>query len=64
MKDVFTKILLKYSLRNYRVTLLPNPKTTKNGADTIAYKTVQLRITLPAKYKNLAPLDLFKSQAL
>ena len=42
MKDVFTKRLLKYNLRNCRVTLLPNPKTKKYRTDTIAYKTAQI----------------------
>ena len=42
MKDVFTKRLLKYNLRNCRVTLLPNPKTKKYSTDTIAYKAAQI----------------------
>ena len=62
MKEVFTKRLLKYNLRNCRATLLPNPKTKKYGPDTIAYKAVQLWSTLPTRYKNLSLLDLFKSE--
>ena len=42
MKEVFTKSLFKYNLRNCRATLLLNPKTKKYGTDTIAYKAVQL----------------------
>ena len=41
-KEAFTKILLKYNLRNCRATLLPNPKTKKYGTDAIAYKAAQL----------------------
>ena len=42
IKEVFTKRLLKYNLRNCRVTLLPNPKTKKYSTDTIAYKAAQI----------------------
>ena len=42
MKEVFTRRLLKYNLRNCRVTLLQNPKTKIYGNDTIAYKAAQL----------------------
>ena len=46
MKEVFTKRLLKYNLRNCRATLLPNPKTKKYGTDTIAYKAAQRGIKI------------------
>ena len=49
MKEVFTKRILKYSLRNCRQTLLPNPKTKKYGTDTVAYKASQLWSTLPKR---------------
>ena len=62
MKEVLTKRLLMYNLRNCRATLLPNPKTKKYGTDTIAYKAAQLWITLPKRYKNFPSLDLFKSE--
>ena len=62
MKEVFTKVILKNNLRNCRVTLLPNPKTKKYGADTIAYKAVHLWNTPPTRHGNLLPLDLFKSE--
>ena len=62
MKEVFTKRLLKYNLRNYRVTLLPNPKTQKYGTDTVVYNSAQLWSTLPTRYKHLPSLDLFKSE--
>ena len=62
MKEVFTKRILKYNLRSCRVTLLPSPKTKKYGTDTVAYEAVQLWRTLPAKYKNISLLDLFKSE--
>ena len=62
MKEVFTKRILKYNLRNCRENLLPNPKTKKYGTDTIAYKASQLWSTLPTRYKNLPSLDLFKSE--
>ena len=62
MKEVFTKRLLKYNLRNYRATLLRNPKTKKYGTYTIAYKAAQLWSKLPKRYKNLSSLDLFKSE--
>ena len=42
MKDVFTKNILKYNLRNRRVKFLPNPKIKKYGTDAVAYKTAQL----------------------
>ena len=51
MKEVFTKRILKYNLRNCRETLLPNPKTKKYGTNTVAYKASQLWSTLPTKYK-------------
>ena len=60
MKEVFTKRLLKYSLRNCRATLLRNPET--KGTGTIAYKPAQLWSTLPPRYKKLPSLDLFKSE--
>ena len=60
MKEVFTKRLLRYTLRNCRATLLPNPKTKKYCIDTIAYKAAQLWSALPARYKNLPSLGLFK----
>ena len=60
MKEVFTKNILKYNLRNRRVKFLPNPKIKKYGTDAVAYKTAQLWITLLARYKNLSLLDLFK----
>ena len=41
MKEILTKRLLNYKLRNCTVTLLPNPKTKKHGTDTIASKAVQ-----------------------
>ena len=41
MKEVFTKIFLKYKLSSCRVTLLPNPKTKKYGTDTVAYISVR-----------------------
>ena len=53
MKEVFTKRILKYNLRNCRENLLPNPKTKKYGTDTVAYKASQLWSTLPTRYKNL-----------
>ena len=62
MKEALTKRLLKYNLRNRRVTLLPNLKTKKYGTDTIAYKAAQLWSTLRARYKNLPSIDLFKSK--
>ena len=62
MKEVLTKRLLMYNLRNCRATLLPNPKTKKYGTDTIAYQAAQLWITLPKRYKNFPSLDLFKSE--
>ena len=62
MKEVFTKRILKYNLRNCRENLLPNPKTKKYGTDTVAYKASQLWSTLPTRYKNLSSLDLFKSE--
>ena len=34
-KDVFTKRLLKYNLRNCRITLLPNPENKKYGTDGV-----------------------------
>ena len=46
MKEVFTKRILKYNLRNCRENLLPNPKTKKYGTDTVAYKASQLWSTL------------------
>ena len=62
MKGVFAKRIVKYNLRNCRVTLLPNPKTKKYGTDTVAYKAAQLWSTLATRYKNLSSLDLFKSE--
>ena len=62
IKDIFTKRLLKYKLRNCRATLLPNPKTKKYSPDTIADKAAQLWSSLPTSYKNLQSLDLFKSE--
>ena len=62
MKEVFTKRILKYNLRNCRENLLLNPKSKKYGTDTVAYKASQLWSTLPASYKNLPLLDLFKSE--
>ena len=47
MKEVFTKGILQYNLRICRVTLLPNPKSKKDGIYTVAYKTAQLSSTLP-----------------
>ena len=43
-EKVFTKRFLKYDLRNYRVTLLPNTKTKNYGTDTIAYRAAQFCI--------------------
>ena len=62
IKEVFTKRILKYNLRNCRENLLSNPKTKKYGTDTVAYKASQLWSTLPTRYKNLPSLDLFKSE--
>ena len=68
MKEVFAKGILKYNIRNCRVTYanckyrLPRPKSRKYGADTIAYKAAQLWNTLSPRYKNVSSLDLFKSQ--
>ena len=62
MKEVFTKKILKYNLRNCRQTLLPNPKTKKYGTDAVAYKAFQIWSTLPKRHKNLPSLDLFKSE--
>ena len=62
MKEVFTRRLLKYNLRNCRVTLLQNPKTKIYGNDTIAYKAAQLWSMLPVRYKNLPSLDLYESE--
>ena len=62
IKEIFTKRILKYNLRNCRQTHLPNAKTKKCGTDTVAYKVSQLWSTLPARYKNLPSLDLFKSE--
>ena len=59
---VFTKRILKCNLRNCTVTLLPHPKTKKYDTDTLAYKAVQLRSTLPTSHKNLQSLDLFESE--
>ena len=42
IKEVFTKRILKYNLRNCRETLLPNPITKKYGTDRVAYKAPQL----------------------
>ena len=60
MKEVLTKRLLKYNLRNCGVTILPNPKTKKYGTAAIAYKAAQLWSTLSTRHKNLPSLDLFK----
>ena len=62
MEVVFTKRLLKYNLRNCRVTLLPNLKTKKYDTDAIAYRAAQFRSTLPTRYKNLPSLDVFKPE--
>ena len=62
MKEVFTKKILKYNLRNCRQTLLQNPKTKKYGTDMVAYKASQLLNTLPTRCKNLPSLDLFKPE--
>ena len=68
MKEVFAKGILKYNIRNCRVTYancnyrLPRPKSRKYGTDTIAYKAAQLWNTLSTRYKNVSSLDLFKSQ--
>ena len=62
MKEVFAKRILKYNLRSCRVTLFSNPKTKKYGIDTVVYKAVQFWSTLPTRYENLLPLDLFKSE--
>ena len=62
MKDIFTKRLLKYNLRNCRITLLPNPKTKNCCKDTIAFKAAQFWSTPPTRYRNLPSLDLFKSE--
>ena len=62
IKEVFTKRLLKYNLRNCRVTLQPNPKTKKYGTGTIAYKAAQLWSTLPTRYRSLLSLYLLKSE--
>ena len=43
-EKVFTKGFLKYDLRNYSVTLLPNTKTKNYGTDTIAYRAAQFCI--------------------
>ena len=42
MKELFTKRTLTYKIRSCSVTLLPNPKTKKNGTDRVAYKGAQL----------------------
>ena len=42
MKELFTKRTLTYKVRSCSVTLLPNPKTKKNGTDRVAYKGAQL----------------------
>ena len=60
MKEVFTKIILKYNLRNCKETLLPNPKTKKYGTDTVTCKASQLWSTLSTRCKNLPSLDIFK----
>ena len=52
MKEVFTKRILKYNLRNCRETLLPNPKTKKYGTDRIAYKAAQLAIVRFIQIRN------------
>ena len=62
MKEVFTKRILKYNLRNCRQTLLPNPKTKQYSTDTVPYKASKLWHTLPTRYKNLPSLDLFISE--
>ena len=38
MKEVLTKIVLKYNFRSCRVTFLPNPKTEKYGTDKFGIK--------------------------
>ena len=48
MTDVFTKRILKYNRRSFRLTLLPNPKI---GADRISYKAAKLWSRLPVMYK-------------
>ena len=55
-------VLLTYNLRNCRVTLCQFLKPKKYGTDLIACKATQLWRTLPAMYKNLPLLDLFKSE--
>ena len=42
MNEFFTKKTLTYKVRSCSVTLLPNPKTKKNGTDRVAYKGAQL----------------------
>ena len=61
-KQIYAKKILNYNLLKSRVILLQNLKTEKNGAYMVAYKAAQLRSTLPARYKNLSTLVLFKSQ--
>ena len=50
----------KCNLRSCRVTLFLNPKTKDHCTDMVAYKTAQLSSALPARYRNLSSLDLFK----
>ena len=62
MKEVFTKRIVKYNLRNSRVTLLLNPKIKKYDTDKLAYKANKLWSMLRKRYKNLSSLYLFKSR--
>ena len=51
MKDVFTKRILKYNRRSFRLTLLPNPKIKIYGTDRISYKAAKLWSRLPVTQK-------------
>ena len=57
LKDIFTKIMLKYNLLSCGITLLSNPKSKIYSTDTAAYKVSS---ALPTWYENLSSLDLFK----
>ena len=42
MKEVFTKRVLNYNLRECRQIFLPNPESKIYGTDTVTYKASQL----------------------
>ena len=52
IKEDFRKTILKKNLRNYRLTILANPKTKKYTTDAVIHKAAQLWSTLPTRYKH------------